>query len=238
VSAIIGVCDRKVAHVLTDGASTHVADGVVLAIRAKQVITRNGVVIAGAGLSRPIDTFARLADERTSRLDDLIETAPGLWRETTATQPVGANRLSCLLLAGWSDKRERVEMHVVEDPGDGSDVELAVDIAVYVAGPSVESAEASDPWMDRIRKDLHTYEPLRDGVAMIKALRRYPRALQQGRRPVVGGVIQHTQVMPMETMSTVVHHWPSDRVGQVIDIDANGDGRPVRWPVKQWSRAR
>ena len=238
MSAIVGVCDRQKAHILTDAASTHAADGIVLDIARKHVITRKGVAIASAGVVDPCRTFGRLADRRTPSLDELVDAAPGLWAEAAATLPVGANdSVSCLLFAGWSDKRARVEMWVMETSDDGSAVKLGKeDSAIYVAGPSESSREASDPWIECIAKNLGAFDPDRDGVELMEALRRHPRALQQGSRPVVGGFIQHTQVAPTETISAIVHHWPGDRVGQVIDIDA-GVGRSVRWPVRQWSRA-
>jgi hypothetical protein len=120
MSALLGYSpqgDRV--DILTDAAGTR-KGGTVHAIHAKQLLLKSGIVIAGVGLWNPTVIFARIVDAFAKTFDDLGGHPPEIWRKIRAKlHPDDSRKLCSIALAGWSEKNQRAEMHVVNDNDDG-----------------------------------------------------------------------------------------------------------------------
>src|SRR5215510_2452615 len=116
MSAILALCAVDAVHILTDAATTATRDGRILALAPKQLILRNGTVIAGVGFWPPVRHFARLVHELAT-FDEMTRAAPDLWAQVRAAMPDDAREVfGATVLAGWSEENQRLELHVIEWP--------------------------------------------------------------------------------------------------------------------------
>jgi hypothetical protein len=218
MSALIGVNNGDAIHILTDAASTSLNDGVVTGVTCKQVRTQSGAVVAAMGLWEPILHFSLLADERTQTFDELTATAAELWDEVRSALPARYSHvLHAALVAGWSQAEQRLQMLVLR-----SDV---AEYDVFAAGPSESKACHHDmnAFIERFRDDPNAFDPRRDGVEFMQAMRQnHPRKYAVGPRAAVGGFVTHVVVTRDSLVANVIHEWPADRVGQLIDSEHIG----------------
>jgi hypothetical protein len=216
MSALIAVCGPDTVHVLTDAAATHTETGKLGSIHQKQVTTNRGFLVTGIGLFEVCRIFARLADERGLTFADMAEAAPALWREVRAELSEQKRAMACtLLVAGFDEKRDRLTMHVVREL-DGEFVNR-VDLPGYFAAPSNACAELAQSFAERFFENAHAFDPRRDGVGTMEALRR--TCPNTAGWPCIGGFVTHSLVTRDSISTEAIHRWSHDRVGHVIELD-------------------
>jgi hypothetical protein len=216
MSAIFALCSADVVHVLSDAATTATKEGRIVALAPKQAALRNGVLVAGIGLWPPVAHFARLADELAT-FDDVTRAAPELWAEVRERMPAAAKDvLGVTAFAGWSDERERMVLHFVQWPD-----AFTYDVPGYAGGPSADCAEFASNFGKPFVDEPASFDPSRDGVQFFEMLRRrHFRDFDDGKHPAVGGWVDHSIVTREGAETRVIHTWPSDTVGRLIDPDA------------------
>jgi hypothetical protein len=210
-------------HLLTDAASTYLENGIVAAIHEKQIVTRCGAVVASMGLWSPALRFAKLADERAKTFDELVAIAPELWDQATAPLPDRTKGMPyAALLAGFSEEKAGVQLHVLQQIGDESG--FTRDLLIYAAGPADTDScrEFTDTFTRRFAPDPRQFDVYRDGITFMQQLRRdHPRKFELMHRPAVGGYITHTTVTREGIETSRIHEWP-DFVGRPIDAAKSG----------------
>jgi len=224
MSALIAVNAGDAIHVLTDGASTFRKNGVVAVIHPKQIATPFGAVIAGMGLWRPTVRFAELANEQAKTFDEMVAIAPELWDDAKATVSTNSGDVPySTVLAGWSEERARLEMHVLQERmGEGSG--LWSNGLAYAVGPDYSAGDLVLAFVKRFGDDRQPFDAHRDGVGLFQVLRRHhPKKFDDGaQRAAVGGFVTCTVVTREGIDSSTIHEWPSDSVGQLIDASKVG----------------
>jgi len=218
MSALIAVARSHAIDVLTDAATTWASNGAVERLAGKQsLIAVPGCVIGATGWAPPCVRFLQLASHRCPNFDALVPTCADLWREVR--QEIREEDLLVdygVVLAGWSARRARLELYSI----DSADNQISDDLSVFASGPSDESGTATRAFVARFADTPDTFDAQRDGVALMRDLRRYRRQFEQAARPCVGGYVQRTEVTALGAETAIIHRWPEDRIGQPIPEDA------------------
>lgn len=230
MSAIFAVCGPTAAHLLTDGASTHVANGNLAEVCRKQLVTRNRVAVASIGywdlLGPPI---ARLIEERKD-FDEAVPSLRQMCEVVRAGLPVtGLDRPFAIVIAGWSAARERPELHVCVAPvagtvprpiTDPTTFEVQGPLATFAAGPPESDLKLFAGMQSLFGRYPGAFDPVRTGVTIMKIARKYPYQYADGNwRPCVGGHVLLTTLTRDSITSEVIHEWP-DVVGMPIQLSA------------------
>jgi hypothetical protein len=229
MSALIGVCASDRVHIVTDGITLRPDSGIVAAIIHKFGVLKNGAAVAGIGIWGVSERFCQLADARGINFDELVTTAPELWKEARADilRDDYKDARCCAIFAGWSDRCSRPQLHLILSTG-----ELYADVVAFAAGPTGSCAELVAPFVTRFRADPDSFDARRDGVEMMKQMRaHHPKKFGETQRPSVGGHVEHIVVTRDGVAAEIIHRWPSDRVGKTIELDDAGS-TPHAGPLK------
>ena len=207
-------------EIVTDGGAwTH--DGVLRAITSKvKVIEHMPAVVLGRGAARAVEWFAQIAGEDCPTFDDLVDRAADLIAETIwqAAREVDEAMLSSyqVLVAGWSDRRHRLEAYYAEAATAGT---------LRPASPAMWSGPG-EAWRRFLSSTAHPaaredFDPAEDGVRWMEAMRREPITFGLADGPSsrgygVGGFVEHVSVKRGGIARQIVRVWP-DAVGKPVD---------------------
>jgi hypothetical protein len=194
---------------------------------------KSGVVVAGVGLWRPTVLFAEIIDACAKNLDDAAALALLAWQKVRALSHPDDRRKRCsVALAGYSEKNQRVMMHVVhEHDGGAAEVEFWPDTPGYITAPG-NTPEIVKTFTARFSANFDSFDAGRDGVELFETLRRHSkRDSEVGPYHSVGGYLQYTTITREGISSRILKHWP-DRTGHRIDPDAPDDpqAKDDNWP--------
>ena len=223
MSALLGIRHSGAALIMTDAAFYDLRDGAIRAISSKQIITPNGILIAGGGLHLVATRFARLA-AACANFDEAIRSAPELWAQATKDAPEWSKGMPCaLIVAGWSEERQRVEVDGFNTPDGGATTQHFEDYTVIATGPNTEPLECVGEFVERFTDAAarDAFDPRRDGLALMEQLRRYPKKFEHGTQSAVGGFCQLSVVGRDGIGSMIIHHW-RDLIGRPIDTGLDG----------------
>ena len=184
MTGLIAVRTDDAVHVVTDAATTDLANGALMLIGRKQIITRNGVAIAGTGLAIPYRRFARLAEKRARNFDEVAEIAAEMWKEGLAEvsavayasmRPELKSVVCNLIFAGWSEQHKCLAIDVMKPAGE----HMLDATAVAVGPPGGDSTDFVKSFIQRFVDDPNSFDPHRDGVEFMQTLRHdYPQQIR------------------------------------------------------------
>jgi hypothetical protein len=217
------------AHLLTDGAGLG-PDQTLAAIRDKAYLFPTfpaamallGTDILGA------DSAACVRMSHATDFDELLEIIEPVM--TASAAKFSVQKSYELHVVGWSSRRKAMECWFI--PGhrwhaeNGFPAVRAFELnkvddpfGCINPVPSQEAIEATG-WQ---LPTAESFDPVRDGIALMEAQRRKPAPLMGGGPPLhgIGGFVQHTVITPSSVRSSVIHRWP-DKVGSKIDPVAGG----------------
>jgi hypothetical protein len=230
MSVLIAVCGSQAIHVLTDAAGTQAHNGVVGAIRSKQIILPNGVLLACYAIYDPFVRFAEIASQ-CHDFDALRQSANGMWEEARTVLGPFKDKRCGVLLAGWSASAGGLRMTLLMTR-DGYRYSWP-DASAIGAGPAPTRGPLLDEFDQRFSNDPDAFHPRRDGLALVEGMRRqYLREHDEGLCPAIGGFCQLGVLTPATFKAGILRHWP-DEVGRRISID--GEAGPsascgTAWP--------
>jgi hypothetical protein len=231
-----------VIHVLTCGAAL-APDGKIVELQSKCVSFPTfpaAAAVTGQNLLLP--TFAwYVATRGCTSFDMMVQRAPE-WMSAAqatvldlATKAMVAQGKSVfkvptayeLVLAGWSNERQRMETYLLAGHDEGS---LDGGVTPTRRGEMTETTETDGsvnppPSAEAmaavgLTASLDDFDPIVDGVKLMEAQRRTPAlvGLWHGApgAHVVGGYVLHTIVTRDGVRSGIIHRWPDDAIGEVI----------------------
>jgi hypothetical protein len=199
VSALVAVRKSQSVEILADKTSVF-TDGVIAAIESKIIVLRtrqNLICVLGVlGWTTPGLMFADYVSERFTTFDGLIGHAQHAWREHRKRDVPSSDRYS-VLIAGWSDKRQRAEAYSANNDDDDG----VFDFGSVMAEAATDAAICETQGL---------------GIPHFQALRRYTADLGCGPVRTVGGELEHWIITRTGIVSRIIHRWP-DRVGRHIE---------------------
>jgi hypothetical protein len=225
VSALAAVRTAKAIHVFSDGAATSVCDdatyGQMMEVRSKQRVA-NGVVFACCHYLAPTIRFAELAAEQCAGYDDVVQSDRRLFAEALQTPGSWQDEFCGVFYAGWSDRAKRLAMSMTySDPRTcHRQFWHEYDMPAMAVGPAPPARNLGEAFVKRFTDNPDSFDPRRDGLALIEAMRRHCRCEDEGRSYyAIGGYLQHTTITRDEITTAIIHHWP-DELGERIDPKA------------------
>jgi hypothetical protein len=222
MSALLAVCGTRALHIMSDAAATQASDGIVGALRCKQIVLPNGTLLASYTFNEPLVRFAELASQ-CADLDEVLASMRDLWEQARAVLGPCKDKRCGVLLAGWSAKAGRLRMDVIVT--EGGYRYLWADVSAFGCGPAQPMPDFLHAFNERFAAEPDAFSPRRDGLPIMERLRREsPRDYDSGRHSVVGGYVQISTLTRDYFRAGILRHWP-DEVGRNIrpDGDASAD---------------
>lgn len=217
MSASLGVCASSAISLLTDAATVRTDDGRIHAINCKQAAIAPRGFIAWLGWTPPALSFVTAARRDFVDFDGIVDAAPYLWRDIrNELRPPLPWIVYSILLAGWSERRQQLELYELNsaEPPNGAE------IIVSAGGSPNEADEATVAFCSRFAEHPDTFDVRRDGIGFMQQARRHVRQFEIGPpRHVTGGFVQATRLTRDAVTSAIIHRWP-DRVGEHIQLEA------------------
>jgi hypothetical protein len=232
LSAFIAVRKKASIDLLVDAVQFDPLTGVVGAIASKVFPLPGKAVITGRALMKDAEAFSRGAmavcatfDETLERFPEIIARNPAKLRDHNTHLDSGYldNLLTNheLLVAGWSEARNRPETYVAVA---GKDSPLR-DLGGLVGGGPQEglkelAAMFSGPDGTLDEEYLETFDPVMHGAFAFETMRRERLPLELGNPDAVeghgvGGFLEHVVISGDGALRQVIGAWPDD-VGRVI----------------------